>query len=197
MDSYKKHKSDKLKSKTFKQQTSLFANPNNAHCFHDMDFENLLSKSILLFKEQLQWLKKCFPQKFKRIESISQIIEKIFVFGVRKTNYDFTPYKTSSTNAHKTSTAKNIQNSNIMHPFDGWISVSKASEITGLNKGVISRLASEGVIFNNGKKGRGRKLLKSTVLLVEQDRNEQEYLKDAKKEEHKINEIKNQIPYRH
>ena len=144
------------------------------------------------FWESWQQLKKLELPYLQEKEAFDALFEKIII-----NTPNFTTHKTSPTNTKKTSTANSTQNSNIMHPFDRWVSVSRASEMTGLNKGVISRLASKGLIFSNGKKGKDRKLLKSTVLLVAQARNEQEYLKEARKEEHETNEIKTRIPYRY
>jgi hypothetical protein len=100
-------------------------------------------------------------------------------------------YKTSTNK--KTSTEKIKQSNNTIPASNKWISVSKASEITGFNKGVISRLASKGVIINNGKKYRTRRLLKSSVLVVLQEREEKEHDRESRKEYFRIKAIKKQI----
>ena len=156
---------------------------------------NTMNSYIQILQDLLelwQQLKKLELSNSQKKEALYAKCEQII-----KSNLDFPLYKTSYTNPKKKAYAKGVMHSYLLHPLDEWISVSKAAEISCINKGVISRLASEGLITSNGKKGRGRKLLKSTVLLVKQDREDREELKEAREEKNKIKAIEKHIPDQH
>lgn len=63
---------------------------------------------------------------------------------------------------------------------DEWIKVSEAAEILSVNTGTVTRWANKGRIKDNEKKGRKRRVLKSSVLFLKQSREDSEVLKDAK-----------------
>jgi len=63
---------------------------------------------------------------------------------------------------------------------DKWLKVKDAANLLAVNRGVISRWANEGRITGNGKTGKLRRVLKSSVLLLKQDREDAELLEDAK-----------------
>ena len=49
-----------------------------------------------------------------------------------------------------------------------------------VSKGTVSKWANAGKLSDNGKKGKGRKVSKVSVLLVKQEREEQALLQDVK-----------------
>ncbi|MFX1562891.1 MAG: pentapeptide repeat-containing protein [Promethearchaeota archaeon] len=63
---------------------------------------------------------------------------------------------------------------------DSWITITEAADLLAVNPGVISRWADEGRIKDNGKNRRDRRVLKTSVLLIKQNKEDAELLKDAK-----------------
>jgi excisionase family DNA binding protein len=62
---------------------------------------------------------------------------------------------------------------------DKWITITEAGKLLGVDKGTVSRWADTGRITDNKKKGRGRKVSKATVLLLKEEREHEDRLKDA------------------
>ena len=60
------------------------------------------------------------------------------------------------------------------------IRVTDAADLLAVNRGVISRWAKEGKIKHNGKIRGARRVLKSSILLVKQKKEDAELRKDAK-----------------
>ena len=62
---------------------------------------------------------------------------------------------------------------------EDWITVTETAKILSVDKGTISRWADVGIIKDNGKKGRGRKINKVSVLLLKDKRETEDLVKDA------------------
>lgn len=65
-------------------------------------------------------------------------------------------------------------------PSDCYITFAQAAELLAVGKGTVSKWAAAGRMADNGMKGQKRKLLKSSVLLVKQELEDEEIKKDAK-----------------
>ncbi|HOH65651.1 MAG: hypothetical protein RBS72_22210 [Sedimentisphaerales bacterium] len=66
-----------------------------------------------------------------------------------------------------------------LSPGDEWITISEAARLIGCNRGVISRWATQNKIANNSQQGRTRRVLKSNVLLVNQNLIDKNLRRDA------------------
>lgn len=62
---------------------------------------------------------------------------------------------------------------------EGWITITEAAKILGVNKGNASRWANEDKIKDNGKRGRERRISKVSVLLLKDKREREDLVKDA------------------
>lgn len=95
------------------------------------------------------------------------------------------------------SQASNISSSDIpeysksLHPYDEWITLSRAETITGRNKGTFSRAVTEKKIASNGRRGRHRRVLKSEVLLFHHKLKENKENKDNSKSYYLTNSEEN------
>jgi len=63
---------------------------------------------------------------------------------------------------------------------DKWITLEQAGKILGLHKGTVSRLATQGLIEDNGVIGRARRVRKYSVICLEYLRNQNQMDKDDK-----------------
>jgi excisionase family DNA binding protein len=63
---------------------------------------------------------------------------------------------------------------------DCYITFAQAAELLAVGKGTVSKWAAAGRMTDNGLKGQKRKLLKSSVLLVKQEMEDEEIKKDVK-----------------
>jgi hypothetical protein len=61
-----------------------------------------------------------------------------------------------------------------------YISFTEASEILAVNKGTVSRWANQQLLADNGKAGHSRKVLKSSVLMLKEVREQKELLEDVR-----------------
>lgn len=91
------------------------------------------------------------------------------------------------------SVSKSTQNNPSLQPFDEWITISRASRITGRNRGTISKAASVGIIQNNGRRINYRRVLKSSVLLFHQASKEKKENKENSKEYYLRQRLENDI----
>jgi len=82
----------------------------------------------------------------------------------------------------------------ILDPKDQWIKVTEAARLLKVDKGTISRWADEDNIKDNEKKGKKRRVLKSSVLLMKHKRESENQLKDAADV---LRDMGNKIPDRH
>lgn len=64
-------------------------------------------------------------------------------------------------------------------PEDTFITVQQASKILNVDKGTISRLATEGKIKHNGETGNKRRISKLSILLLKDDREVELLMKDV------------------
>lgn len=62
---------------------------------------------------------------------------------------------------------------------DKWIRITDAAIILGVAKGTISRWADDGIILDNGKKKRERRVSKLSVLSLKHKREHEDVIKDA------------------
>lgn len=60
-----------------------------------------------------------------------------------------------------------------------WITFSQAADIIGVTKGTISKWAAEGKFRDNGQKGQQRRLLKTSVLMVKFQKEDEDLKKDV------------------
>lgn len=67
-----------------------------------------------------------------------------------------------------------------LSPGDKWMTGSEAAQLIGRHRGVISRWASQGKIVDNGLRGRERRVLRSSVLLLNQDIDDEHLQRDAR-----------------
>jgi len=65
-------------------------------------------------------------------------------------------------------------------PGDELISLTQAGELLSVNKGTVGRLADAGKILDNGQEGQNRQVWKSSVLLLKQQREDEELRNDAR-----------------
>lgn len=77
---------------------------------------------------------------------------------------------------------------------DAWIKVTEAASLAGVNPGTITRWANNGDIQDNGKRGKERKVLKSSVLLKKAKREDDDRRKDT---DEVLKDIANNIPDKH
>ena len=150
-------------------------------------------KTLQEFSESWQRLKKLEPPYLQEKEVFESLVDIL----INHSPHIIPPKITNNKNIKRTSALKSIQNRKTLPTADEWILVSQASEITGINKGRISRFANEGSIVSNGQKGKSRKLLKSSVLLKAQALKEQKELKEYRKEAYEIKKLERTIPDRH
>jgi len=64
-------------------------------------------------------------------------------------------------------------------PGDELVTLTRVADLLNVDKGTVSRYADRGVILDNGLKGLERRVWKSSVLLLKQQREDQELLRDA------------------
>lgn len=77
---------------------------------------------------------------------------------------------------------------------DEWITITMAASLAVVNPGTISRWAEKGEIKCNGKKGRERRVLKSSVLLKKAKREDEDRRKDT---DDVLEDMTNNIPDMH
>jgi|GEM_PF-1954141 len=77
---------------------------------------------------------------------------------------------------------------------DEWITITGAAEFLGCSKGTVSRMADKGEIQCNGKKGRERRVLMSSVLLKKAKREDEDRRKDT---DDVLKDIAKKIPDMH
>lgn len=63
---------------------------------------------------------------------------------------------------------------------DKWITITDAADLSGFNRGTISRWADKGKIRHNEEKNKKRRVLKSSILLKRDEKEQKELLRDAK-----------------
>ena len=72
--------------------------------------------------------------------------------------------------------------------------MKEAAKLLGVCTGTVSRWADKGKLRDNKKKGKGRQVTKSSVLLLKQNREDQDRRKDG---EEVLQDIANRIPDMH
>lgn len=83
-------------------------------------------------------------------------------------------------NTHSTDSTSSLQAGSGQANNDDWITFAQAAEVIGVTKGTISKWANEGKLRDNGMKRKKRSLLKTSVLLLKQDIEDQAIRKDIK-----------------
>jgi excisionase family DNA binding protein len=77
---------------------------------------------------------------------------------------------------------------------DDWITVTEAASLLGKHHGTVSRWATAGKLKSNKKKGKDRRILKSSVLLLKNKRECEDVLQDAAED---LRDRANKIPNMH
>lgn len=77
---------------------------------------------------------------------------------------------------------------------DALIRVREAARMLGVHAGTISRMVADGRLRSNGRKGKGRRIWKSSILLLKDKREEMDRINDAAEVLH---DMTNRIPDKH
>lgn len=116
----------------------------------------------------------------KAIAAAVELAEVLSLLQKKSGTTDFTDY----TERHKTTLDSPIRGNDTLtgsvQTGEDWITFTQAAEIIGVSKGTISKWAAEGRFKDNGRTGQKRRLLKSSVLVIKQEIEDNDLKKDIR-----------------
>jgi hypothetical protein len=139
-----------------------------------LELDHVEAKSDDNVKELTMFLEHQYEKAIKKAKGHQAIAKQAFQRMLKQQQ------KTAGTE-QKIEPAEEPQREEIMSESkDGWIKLTAAAEILAVNRGTVSRWATEGKIKDNKETGKQKRVLLSSVLLIKHEQENKELLEDAK-----------------